>query len=156
MAWPLRFRPPSWRSDLEREIDLIEEVARIHGYEHIPEDRPVAVSSSPRGARERVESAVREVLSGAGFDEAVTFSLVEDRLAVPVRPGPAICAVAGRSFQPEAGSGTAAKLDSQPAGCATAQRDPRPFRRRAVRDRQRLSGPSRGALCQWSRRSWRS
>ncbi len=82
------FRPPSWRSDLEREIDLIEEVARIHGYEHIPEDRPVAVSSSPRGARERVESAVRQVLSGAGFDEAVTFSLVEDRLAVPVRPGP--------------------------------------------------------------------
>ncbi len=84
------FRPPSWRSDLEREIDLIEEVARIHGYEHIPEDRPVAVSSSARGARERVESAVRQVLSGAGFDEAVTFSLVEDRLAVPVRPGPAI------------------------------------------------------------------
>jgi phenylalanyl-tRNA synthetase beta chain len=82
------FRPPSWRSDLEREIDLIEEVARIHGYEHIPEDRPVAVSSSPRGARERVESAVRQVLSGAGFDEAVTFSLVEDRLAVAVRPGP--------------------------------------------------------------------
>jgi phenylalanyl-tRNA synthetase beta chain len=82
------FRPPSWRSDLEREIDLIEEVARIHGYEHIPEDRPVAVSSSPRGARERVESAVRQVLSGAGFDEAVTFSLVEDRLAVPVGPGP--------------------------------------------------------------------
>jgi phenylalanyl-tRNA synthetase beta chain len=84
------FRPPSWRSDLEREIDLIEEVARIHGYEHIPEDRPVAVSSSPRGARERVESAVRQVLSGAGFDEAVTFSLVEDRLAVAVRPGPSV------------------------------------------------------------------
>ncbi len=84
------FRAPSWRSDLEREIDLIEEVARIHGYEHIPEDRPVAVSSSARGARERVESAVRQVLSGAGFDEAVTFSLVEDRLAVPVQPGPAI------------------------------------------------------------------
>lgn len=85
----LAFRPPSWRSDLEREIDLIEEVARIHGYEHIPEDRPVAVSSSPRGPRERVESAVRQILSGAGFDEAVTFSLVEDRLAVPVHAGAA-------------------------------------------------------------------
>ena len=47
----LSFRPPSWRSDLEREIDLIEEVARIHGYHHIPEDRPVAVSSAPRAAR---------------------------------------------------------------------------------------------------------
>jgi phenylalanyl-tRNA synthetase beta chain len=84
----LSFRPPSWRSDLEREIDMIEEVARIHGYEHIPEDRPVAVSSSPRGLRERVESAVRQVLAGAGFDEAVTVSLVEERLAVAVRPGP--------------------------------------------------------------------
>ena len=40
-AGSLTFRPPSWRSDLEREIDLIEEVARIHGYEHIPEDRAV-------------------------------------------------------------------------------------------------------------------
>ena len=83
----LGFRPPSWRSDLEREIDLIEEVARVHGYEHIPEDRPVAVSSSPRGIRERVESALRQILAGAGFDEAVTYSLVEDRLAVPVQPG---------------------------------------------------------------------
>jgi phenylalanyl-tRNA synthetase beta chain len=83
----LLFRPPSWRSDLEREIDLIEEVARIHGYHHIPEDRPVAVSSAPRGKRERVESAIRQSLSGAGFDEAVTFSLVEDRLAVAVAPG---------------------------------------------------------------------
>jgi phenylalanyl-tRNA synthetase beta chain len=81
-------RPPSWRSDLEREIDLIEEVARIHGYHHIPEDRAVPVTSAPRGTRERVESAVRGVLTGAGFDEAVTLSLVDDRLAVPVGPGP--------------------------------------------------------------------
>ena len=80
----LSFRAPSWRSDLEREIDLIEEVARIHGYHHIPEDRPVAVSSAPRAARERVESAVRQALTGAGLDEAVTVSLVEDRLAMPV------------------------------------------------------------------------
>ena len=41
-------RPPSWRPDLEREIDLIEEVARIHGYHHIPEDRAVPVTSAPR------------------------------------------------------------------------------------------------------------
>ena len=45
----LTFRPPSWRSDLEREIDLIEEVARVHGYEHIPEDRAVPLTSAPRG-----------------------------------------------------------------------------------------------------------
>ena len=86
----LSFRAPSWRSDLEREIDLIEEVARIHGYHHIPEDEPVAVTSAPRAARERVESAVRQALTGAGFDEAVTVSLVEDRLAAAVHAGPAV------------------------------------------------------------------
>ena len=83
-------RPPSWRSDLEREIDLIEEVARIHGYDHIPEDRAVPLTSAPRGHRERVESAVREFLTGAGFDEAVTFSLVEERLGAPLQPGPSL------------------------------------------------------------------
>jgi phenylalanyl-tRNA synthetase beta chain len=83
----LTFRAPSWRSDLEREIDLIEEVARIHGYHHIPEDQAVPLTSAPRGSRERVESAARQLLSGAGFDEAVTFSLVDDRLAHPVNSG---------------------------------------------------------------------
>ena len=86
----LGFRIPSWRSDLEREIDLIEEVARVHGYHHIPENEPVAVSSAPRGARERVEAAVRQALTGAGFDEAITVSLVEDRLAVAVHAGPSV------------------------------------------------------------------
>jgi phenylalanyl-tRNA synthetase beta chain len=76
--------PPTWRADLEREIDLIEEVARIHGYEKIVEDRPIPVASAPRGRRERVESAVRDALTAQGLDEAVTFSLVEDALAVPV------------------------------------------------------------------------
>jgi phenylalanyl-tRNA synthetase beta chain len=88
-AASLTFRPPSWRSDLEREIDLIEEVARIHGYEHIPEDRAVPLTSTPRGRRERVEGAIRDALIGAGFDEAATFSLVEERLSAPLSPGPA-------------------------------------------------------------------
>ncbi|MFO0890767.1 MAG: phenylalanine--tRNA ligase subunit beta [Isosphaeraceae bacterium] len=82
-------RPPSWRPDLEREIDLIEEVARIHGYEHIPEDRSVPITSAPRGLRERVESEVRDVLTGLGLSEAVTFSLVDESLGAPVAPGPA-------------------------------------------------------------------
>src|SRR5262245_7048090 len=60
----LTVRPPSWRSDLERESDLIEEVARIHGYHHIPEDRAIPLTSAPRGLRERVESVVRELLAG--------------------------------------------------------------------------------------------
>jgi phenylalanyl-tRNA synthetase beta chain len=84
----LTFRPPTWRADLEREADLIEEVARIHGYEHIPEDRPVPVSCSSKGDRERVESIVRETLTSASADEAVTFSLVPEELVVPLQPTP--------------------------------------------------------------------
>jgi phenylalanyl-tRNA synthetase beta chain len=84
------FIPPSWRSDLEREIDLIEEVARIHGYEHIPEDASIGMAAARRGSRERIEATIRDVLCGCGFDEAVTFSLVDDRFAAALKPGPAL------------------------------------------------------------------
>ena len=84
----LTFRPPSWRSDLGREIDLIEEVARIHGYEQIPMDRPVPLAKSSRSPRERVEAAVREALTGLGFDEAVTYSLVAESWIAPLQPTP--------------------------------------------------------------------
>ena len=82
-----RFRPPSWRSDLEREIDLIEEVARVHGYEHIPEDRAVPLAGAPRAPRERVEDATRSLLAGLGFDEAITLSFVPDELVGAMEPG---------------------------------------------------------------------
>ncbi|WP_435015498.1 phenylalanine--tRNA ligase subunit beta [Tundrisphaera sp. TA3] len=88
-----RFAPPTWRSDLEREIDLIEEVARIHGYENIPEDRPVPLASSPRLPRERVEGEIRSLLTGLGFDEAVTYSLVSDDLAAPLAAKPAMASI---------------------------------------------------------------
>ncbi len=65
-------------------------MARIHGYEHIPEDRAVPLTSTPRGRRERVEGAIRDHLIGAGIDEAVTFSLVEERLSGGLSPGPAL------------------------------------------------------------------
>src|SRR5690606_22143148 len=46
--------PPSWRRDLTREIDLVEEVARIHGYDAIPEDVSVPMATSSRTERDRV------------------------------------------------------------------------------------------------------
>lgn len=84
----LAFAPPSWRADLDREIDLIEEVARIHGYHHIPENVAVPVTASSRGPRERVEAIVRNTLTACGFDEAVTYSLVpEEYVAAVSSPG---------------------------------------------------------------------
>ncbi|HEX3868866.1 MAG TPA: phenylalanine--tRNA ligase subunit beta [Pirellulales bacterium] len=72
------FVPPTWRRDLEREIDLVEEVARIYGYDKIPEDVSVPMATSSRTADDRVLERVRNGLTAAGFDEALTISVVED------------------------------------------------------------------------------
>jgi phenylalanyl-tRNA synthetase beta chain len=70
--------PPSWRRDLAREIDLVEEVARIHGYDKIPEDASVPMTASHRTRADRVLAKVRTALTAAGFDEAMTLSAVEE------------------------------------------------------------------------------
>src|SRR5690606_21742104 len=57
-------------------VDLIEEVARIHGYEKIPEDVAVPMIPSHRTDRDRLLEKVRTVLAAGGFDEAMTVSAV--------------------------------------------------------------------------------
>lgn len=78
--------PPSWRRDLTREIDLVEEVARIHGYEEIPEDVGVPMVASTRTHEDRVLTKVRHVLTGLGFDEAVTISVVDKQSSEAFSP----------------------------------------------------------------------
>ncbi|HEX4131279.1 MAG TPA: phenylalanine--tRNA ligase subunit beta [Pirellulales bacterium] len=70
--------PPSWRRDLEREIDLVEEVARIHGYDAIPEDVNVPMAPSARTAEDRVLEQLRNTLTALGYDEALTISVVDE------------------------------------------------------------------------------
>jgi phenylalanyl-tRNA synthetase beta chain len=82
----LTFFPPSWRRDLMREIDLVEEVARIHGYDAIPEDVNVPMAASHRTDRDRVLTKVREVLVAAGVSEAMTISLQEPSAADAFSP----------------------------------------------------------------------
>jgi phenylalanyl-tRNA synthetase beta chain len=72
---------PSWRRDLSREIDLVEEVARVHGYDEIPEDVGVAMAASHRLPRHRVLERVRHVLTARGFSEALTVSVVDEKLS---------------------------------------------------------------------------
>jgi phenylalanyl-tRNA synthetase beta chain len=67
---------PSWRRDLTREIDLVEEVARIHGYDKIPEDVGVRMAPSHKSDRERVVGRVRHALTASGIDECLTPSVV--------------------------------------------------------------------------------
>ncbi|HEY2410942.1 MAG TPA: phenylalanine--tRNA ligase subunit beta [Pirellulaceae bacterium] len=71
--------PPTWRRDLEREIDLVEEVARVHGYDKIPEDASVPMAASHKPDGDRVMDKVRQVLTASGHDEAMTASVVPEK-----------------------------------------------------------------------------
>lgn len=70
--------PPSYRFDLFLEEDLIEEVARIYGFERIPDKPPVAMAKmrAPREAR-RSPHAVRRHMAALDYQEVVNFSFVE-------------------------------------------------------------------------------
>jgi len=67
--------PPSFRGDLEREVDLIEEVARMNGYERIPLTLPTGPpSSEERSKAFFVERKAMEVLIHHGYHEVITYS----------------------------------------------------------------------------------
>jgi phenylalanyl-tRNA synthetase beta chain len=68
---------PPYRADLTREIDLIEEVGRIHGYDKIPVSGQVTHPVVPDTLATRIRRLAGEALAMAGFDEAVTFSFVD-------------------------------------------------------------------------------
>jgi phenylalanyl-tRNA synthetase beta chain len=76
-----RWRAPTWRRDCWREIDLVEEIARIEGYDRVPEDVTVAARPIELSARERTVRRAGEVLVAAGLCEAMTRSVVSEPLA---------------------------------------------------------------------------
>jgi len=77
-----RVTPPSCRLDIAREIDLIEEVARLYGYDRIPVTVP-AIAAKPfdPDPRRRVEDRMRTLLNGYGYSEIITYSFVPPRSA---------------------------------------------------------------------------
>jgi len=72
----VRWRSPSWRRDVTREIDLVEEIARIEGYDRVPEDLPIAARPVEWSPRDVAIRRAGEVLVAAGFFEAMTRSVV--------------------------------------------------------------------------------
>ncbi|SMP63548.1 phenylalanyl-tRNA synthetase beta subunit [Neorhodopirellula lusitana] len=78
--------PPTWRHDLTREADLIEEVARIHGYDKIPEDAPIPVAPSSKREFDSAMQRLRGVMTAAGYSEAMTPSLVVEKLDSSLSP----------------------------------------------------------------------
>ena len=86
---------PSWRVDMHRQVDLIEEVGRHHGFEHLPTTFPgveqAPPPSDPRIARDR---KIRTALLGMGFSESITFAFIEAAAAAPYLDGNPAIAIA--------------------------------------------------------------
>jgi phenylalanyl-tRNA synthetase beta chain len=69
---------PSFRGDVYREVDLIEEVARIHGYDKIPAESNIGVKLTQDNIFDKVTEKTKSVISGLGFDEVITDSIVDE------------------------------------------------------------------------------
>lgn len=70
--------PPSYRVDIEREIDLVEEIARLNGFDKIPATLPIARIASDRPSRhQQLEKIVRNILVDHGMNEIINFSFTD-------------------------------------------------------------------------------
>jgi phenylalanyl-tRNA synthetase beta chain len=76
--------PPTFRPDLIREVDLIEEVGRIAGYDMAPETLPRHVTAGALTQEQRVRRAVRRVLAGCGLHEVVTYTFIAPDALAPL------------------------------------------------------------------------
>jgi phenylalanyl-tRNA synthetase beta chain len=72
---------PSWRSDIEREIDLIEEVARVYGYNKIPTEQKIQIKVTPVDARQKLAESIGTYLNGCGFYETINVSFIDNSVA---------------------------------------------------------------------------
>jgi len=94
---------PSWRADVEREIDLIEEVARVHGMHNFPPRLPAARAGAARLPHQEAETRLRERLIGLGYHEIVTIPHVAQERNELFRPADAVPAKLANPLSEEAG-----------------------------------------------------
>lgn len=75
---------PGWRVDIARVVDLIEELGRHYGFEHLPATFP-GVEQAPPPSDWRIgrDQRVRRTLLASGFSESVTFAFIEERVCAP-------------------------------------------------------------------------
>jgi len=100
-AWQVTL--PSWRLDLEREIDLIEEVARVYGYNRFANTLPgfgEGVQALPWAEK---EATVRSALLAAGFHEAISSTFCSAVEGALTAPQPALVVPLGNPLSEEAG-----------------------------------------------------
>ena len=69
---------PSWRGDVSREVDLIEEVARVYGVDQFPARLPAAKLPAARLEYAEADERLREILIGLGYQEIITIPIVDE------------------------------------------------------------------------------
>ena len=94
---------PSWRLDLEREIDLIEEVARVYGYNRFANTLPAFGEGVRALPWAESEAAVRRTLLAAGFHEAIAGTFCSAAEAALTAPQPGLVVPLGNPLSEEAG-----------------------------------------------------
>ncbi|MFA5238107.1 MAG: phenylalanine--tRNA ligase subunit beta [Phycisphaerae bacterium] len=72
---------PSWRSDIYREVDLIEEVVRICGYNRIPTEQKIKIQVVPVDSRQKLTTSIGTYLNGCGFYETINVSFIDNSIA---------------------------------------------------------------------------
>lgn len=78
---------PSFRFDITREVDLIEEIARIHGYDKLPSRRPrLEMAASPVPEADIGESRLRALLVDRDYQEIITYSFIDPGIQAQVDP----------------------------------------------------------------------
>ena len=113
---------PTWRLDVEREVDLLEELARIHGYNKFPNTLPsftgavVTLPDEPKNAK------VRETMLALGYDEAISITFISEQDAKELRRRRA----AGHCQSAERRGGLYARFDAaRPVDYGQLQPEPR-------------------------------
>jgi len=76
----LTVKTPSFRQDLKLPVDLVEEVARIYGYDKIPKTLPAVKPRRKVLDKQEIISGIKNILSGLGLSEVITYSLVDRQL----------------------------------------------------------------------------
>ncbi len=72
---------PSWRSDIYREVDLIEEVSRVHGYNRIPTEQKISIEVASVDVCQKLGGLIGKYLNGCGFYETITVGFVDNSIA---------------------------------------------------------------------------
>ncbi len=81
--------PPSFRNDAEKDIDIIEEIARLYGYDRIPSTLPVMqMSAAPEHRTQKLIRNLKDSMVKSGFSEAINFSFLSPDILDQLKLGP--------------------------------------------------------------------